>query len=102
MDRTYAHRIIEAAEITKMLPIGNKPANEAQARELAPLKDQPGVAKDVMNQLLQEKGAEKITAGDVRPRMKPGFPECVAIRHAFRFPGRGSSSPATTSKAPKW
>jgi hypothetical protein len=37
--RTRAHRLIEAAEIVEMLPIGNTPANEAQARELVPLKD---------------------------------------------------------------
>jgi hypothetical protein len=35
IDRTYAHRLIEAAKVTAdVLPIGNIPANEAQAREL--------------------------------------------------------------------
>lgn len=33
--RSRAHRLIEAAEVVELLPIGNKPANEAQARELA-------------------------------------------------------------------
>ena len=39
MDRTYAHRHIEAAKITELLPIGNNPATESVARELAPLKN---------------------------------------------------------------
>lgn len=34
MDRTYAHRLVDAAEI-KMLPIGNKIQNESQARAIA-------------------------------------------------------------------
>ena len=36
-DRTYCHRIIEASQTVKLLPIGNKPQiqTESQARELA-------------------------------------------------------------------
>lgn len=38
MDRTYAYRHIEAAELKdNLLPIGNIPANEAQARPLTKL-----------------------------------------------------------------
>jgi hypothetical protein len=36
-DRTYAHRLIEASETDAVLPIGNKPANESQARPLSAL-----------------------------------------------------------------
>lgn len=39
--RISAHRHIEAAEVVAVLPVGNKPANERQARELAPLREQP-------------------------------------------------------------
>ena len=42
MSKTHANRLVEAAEVTEILaPIGVIPPNEAQARELAPLKDQP-------------------------------------------------------------
>ena len=38
MDRTYAHRTIEAAKVaSNLLPIGNIPVNEAQARPLTSL-----------------------------------------------------------------
>jgi len=37
MDRTYAHRIMAAAETVEMLPMGNKPTSERQARPLAKL-----------------------------------------------------------------
>src|ERR1051326_3053998 len=37
MSRFYAHRLIDAAQVVdNLLPIGNIPSNEAQARELAP------------------------------------------------------------------
>jgi hypothetical protein len=43
--RVHAHRLIEASEVaTGLLPMGNTaplPANERQARELAPLRDNP-------------------------------------------------------------
>jgi hypothetical protein len=35
--RIHAHRQIDAARVATLLPIGNRPANEAQARELVPL-----------------------------------------------------------------
>jgi hypothetical protein len=36
-DRTYAFRLIKAAEVADALPIGNRPGTEAQARELSKL-----------------------------------------------------------------
>jgi hypothetical protein len=38
-DRTYAYWRIQAAETAAMLPMGDRPTNERQARELARLKD---------------------------------------------------------------
>ena len=46
--RTYAHRVIEAAEVTSMLPMGNKPTTERQARALKPVKDEPDAMADAM------------------------------------------------------
>lgn len=37
MTRSYAHRLIEAAETEQVLPIGNKPQTESQARPLSKL-----------------------------------------------------------------
>ena len=37
MSRSYAHRMIESAAVVEMLPMGNKPASERQARPLAKL-----------------------------------------------------------------
>ena len=37
MSRSYAHRTIDAAKVAALLPNGNAPTNEAQARELVPL-----------------------------------------------------------------
>ena len=37
--RSYAHRLIDAADMADLLPTGNIPLNERQMRELLPLKD---------------------------------------------------------------
>jgi len=37
MSRIHAHRLIEGAKVTEMLPMGNKPATERQARPLTKL-----------------------------------------------------------------
>lgn len=67
--RVHAHRHIEAANTAELLPIGNRPANEAQARELAPLaKEDPDRAREVFTLALQdaaERGV-KLTAQDVK------------------------------------
>ena len=39
IDRTYAHRLIESSGVVEVLPIGNKPATESQARPLTQLDD---------------------------------------------------------------
>jgi phage N-6-adenine-methyltransferase len=47
MSKTHANRLVEAAEVTRLLaPIGVSPANEAQARELAPLMGRPWEAAE--------------------------------------------------------
>jgi hypothetical protein len=50
--RVHAHRVIEASEVIGALPIGSRPANEAQARELAKAKD-PEVMHAVMAQVTE-------------------------------------------------
>ena len=42
MDRTYAHRYIDAARVCEMLPTGNTPANEAQVRPLTKIRTEDG------------------------------------------------------------
>jgi hypothetical protein len=37
MSRIHAHRMIDAAKVCDVLPIGNKPKTESQARPLAKL-----------------------------------------------------------------
>jgi hypothetical protein len=63
--RTRAHRLIEGAEVAAMLPNGNTPANEAQARELAPLKDDPDTLREAWQETLKRTDG-KPTATDVR------------------------------------
>jgi hypothetical protein len=65
ISRSRAHRLIEAAEVVEMLPIGNTPANEAQARELVPLLETPDELVDVMRELSAEHG-DRLTAAKVR------------------------------------
>jgi len=67
-DRTYVHRHIEAAQVSKTLPIGNKPRKEAQARELAPLvKEDPDAARAVWSQVNEEHGDRVPTLTVLRP-----------------------------------
>lgn len=64
--RIHAHRQIEAAQVAGLLPIGNTPANEAQARELTPLlKADEAEVVTVWRELKAEHG-ENVTARLVR------------------------------------
>lgn len=65
LDRTYAHRIIESARTAAMLPIGNRPTVESQARELAPLRDDPEEMREVWREA-NERGGGKPTASAIR------------------------------------
>lgn len=62
--RFRAYRLMEAATITAVLPIGHTPANEAQARELTRLPE-PEVVREVWAEVTEEHG-ERVTAADVR------------------------------------
>lgn len=61
----HATRHIQAAEVAKALPIGNGPANEAQARELVPLTREDDSLLEVWTELRAEYG-EAVTAALVR------------------------------------
>ncbi|HXH35235.1 MAG TPA: DNA N-6-adenine-methyltransferase [Plantibacter sp.] len=71
-ERAHAYRLIESAQVDAALsPFGDKPRNEAQARELAPLLDQP--------ERLRETWAEVVdlhpepTAANVREVVQRGM-----------------------------
>jgi len=59
--RSYAHRIIEAAATSEMLPLGQRPETESQARELARI--EPGRRIAVFNQVRTN---GKVTAAAIR------------------------------------
>ena len=83
MSRSYAHRQIEAAQVISLLPIGNKPKSESQARELAPLLDRPDAA-DVIPAVWREvqESGEPVTAARVRGLLR-------MIRNWHGFTGSG-------------
>jgi hypothetical protein len=54
IERTYAHRLMWCAELADLLPTGNMPQNERQARELARLKGDPEGLRRVMAQVRSE------------------------------------------------
>lgn len=58
-----AHQMIEAAAVSTI--VDTAPSNEAQARELAPLKDDPEAVRAVWKEVKQEHG-DKVKASDVR------------------------------------
>lgn len=65
MSRSYAHRTIEAAQVvTNLLPIGNIPTNEAQARPLSPLT--PQLQREVWPLVVDTAPNGKITANHVQ------------------------------------
>lgn len=78
LSRNRAYRLIEGAEVAAVLPIGNTlPANEAQARPLAPLRDDPEAlasAWQAANEAAEAKG-KAVTAADVTAAVKAQQPE---------------------------
>lgn len=70
ISRFYAHRLIDAAQVVEiLLPMGNTPSSERQARELAPY--EPEVQKAVWNIARQTAPKDKdgkpiLTAGHIR------------------------------------
>lgn len=58
-DRTYAHRLMSAAEVAGMLPTGNvQPKSERQVRPLAALKDEPEAAAEAWAEAVEEAGGQ--------------------------------------------
>lgn len=80
--RSYAHRQIEAANTAELLPIGNRPANEAQTRELTQLtKEDPETAKRVWGGASHDaaQNGESPTARHIR-RVKLEVKQAEALR----------------------
>ncbi len=70
MSREYAFRLTQAAQVADVLPVGNTPASERQARELAPLLDQPEALRDAWQQANEQTGG-KPTAAAIRAVVRP-------------------------------
>ncbi|MEX2598511.1 MAG: hypothetical protein WD533_02535 [Dehalococcoidia bacterium] len=66
LDRTYAHRVMAAAEVSRMLPIGNKPTAESQARPMVGLPvEQAQEAWSMANATAASEG-KRVTARHVK------------------------------------
>lgn len=72
--RSYACRLIEASEVSEMLPIGNKPNNEGQARALAKAPAEKRL--EVMQAATEVAKAEgrDVTAQDIKQQISPPDP----------------------------
>jgi hypothetical protein len=88
LSSAHAYRQIEASKIVDILsPIGEVPlpANEAQARELAPLVNDPEAVREVWIETIQ-RGEGRVTAKAVREHVSARRPEArmprVAHSHA--------------------
>ncbi len=80
LSSAHAYRQIEAAKVVDILsPIGELPlpANEAQARELAPLVDDPDAVRAVWAETVQD-GDGRITARLVREHVTARHPDAHA------------------------
>jgi hypothetical protein len=65
MERAHAYRMVQAAEVAEALsPMGDVPSSERQARELAPLLDQPDALRDAWQQANEQTGG--------KPQAPPG------------------------------
>lgn len=79
MSRFYAHRIIDAAEVANnLLPIGNIPATESQARPLTRL--EPEVQREVWAAVVESTPVEQITAKVVEEKTKAAEPLNEAVK----------------------
>jgi hypothetical protein len=83
-ERTYAYRLIDAAEVAAaLLPIGNTPKNEAQARELARLKE-PVAIQEAWAEV-RERHGDAPTAADIRQVVNERLnPAPAAIFETYR------------------
>lgn len=79
MSRFYAHRLIDAAEVgNNLLPIGNIPQTESQARPLTRL--EPEVQVDVWREVIAETPHEQITAKIVDEKARAAEPLNDTVR----------------------
>ena len=88
LDKPYAHRLIVAAEVTAkvtaMVPTGTTaPANEAQPRELAPLRREPIKLAEAWTEATERAEAEErsVTARDVREVVESRKPERKKVEY---------------------
>ena len=71
--RSYASRLIAAARVVDVLPVGNTPPNEAQARELVPLLSEPDKLRTVAA-TVHAKHGKQATAAVVRAEVRKVHP----------------------------
>jgi hypothetical protein len=71
MSRPRAYQYIQAAEIVAALPVSTTVDNEAQARELMPLRDDPEAMAGALARAQEIAGPDPITAADVRQPIDP-------------------------------
>jgi len=105
VSRIHAHRNIEAARVHEMLPVGNRPANEAQVRPLTRIRtengelDQKAIARIwrrvVDHAPTDDAGRKVVTARDVEEAAKP-----VLRRRGIRVPPgyRSSRRPSASAE----
>ncbi len=84
--RSYAHRHIQGAQVARLLPIGDKPGNEAQARELVPLLDDEEAMLQVWRELRETYG-DDVTAARVRGLVTKRLDRVERLREAERRRG---------------
>lgn len=96
LDRTYAHRIMDSARVdaaleaspdsdlgeSEVLPIGNKPVNEAQARPLTRLLPRPSAGPAQRRQAEREVRDAWREASRTAPRGSDGRPKVTAAHVA--------------------
>ncbi len=104
MSDASAYRLLQAARVVGQLPIGSHPANEAQARELARLKE-PEAIRETWTAVIEEHG-DDVTAADVRaavddrqgiaprPPVPPRTPaEPILADAPFEWPAEPEATP---------
>jgi hypothetical protein len=95
MSRSYAHRIIEASQFSALLPNGNKPTSEGQARAM--------MADVVKKAAVQARSDTSGTIGDecVEHWPKPKAKDVEAATDQLKAPLKPDDSPITIKKLTK-
>ncbi|MCX6969608.1 MAG: hypothetical protein NTV93_05555 [Verrucomicrobia bacterium] len=88
MSRVQAHRLIGASEVSKMLPTGNKPTTESQARPLTklPAEKQP----EAWSKAVESAGGEQpipASGVDQKGKKREGFGFVVNSFGSIAWPG---------------